>query len=88
MKIHRSNQNLLPKGVKTTVTSSSVLRDGTEIKLTVSKIFETRFDSNEWYLLKRERIRIALLKLEDECCKRVVKHLKVTQLRKRLFSDT
>jgi hypothetical protein len=87
MKLSKSSQNLIPTGIKTTFKIDTNLSDGTEIKATISHFSETRKDAQEWSILKRELIRTAFLNIEDVCCKRVVKHLKVTQLRKRLFSD-
>ena len=42
MKLSKVEQSLLSQGVKLTVLASSKLSDGTEIKVTISKTFETR----------------------------------------------
>ncbi|MCR4288991.1 MAG: hypothetical protein NUV86_01870 [Candidatus Scalindua sp.] len=67
MKIRKTEQSIIPNGIELILQGSSCLECGTEIKLTVSKRFETKRSADMWYLLKREIVRTVMLNLEKVC---------------------
>jgi hypothetical protein len=71
VKIRKTEQSIIPNGIELILQGSSCLECGTEIKLTVSKRFETKRSSDMWYLLKREIVRTVMLNLVKVCKNRV-----------------
>jgi hypothetical protein len=67
VKIRKTEQSIIPNGIELTLSGFSSLNCGTEIKLTVSKRFETKRSADMWYLLKREIVRTVMLNLVKVC---------------------
>lgn len=73
MKLIKTDQTLLGGSLKTDVTAISKLSCGTEMKLSVSKVFETRRSSDIWYFVNKEIIRSNLINLENRFYRRSLK---------------
>jgi hypothetical protein len=89
MKLIKTDQTLLGGSLKTNVTAISKLSCGTEMKLSVSKVFETRRSSDTWYLINREIIRSNLINLENRFYRRSLKPTKaLINLAKKTFQHS
>jgi hypothetical protein len=78
MQIRKTEQSIIPNGIELTLHGFSCLECGTEIKLTVSKRFETKRSADIWYLLKREIVRTVMLNLVKVCKNRTAVKSSVT----------
>ncbi len=86
MKIIKTEQALLRGSVKTNLTFISNLSCGTELKLSVSKVIETRHSYAVWCLANREMIRSNMIMLENRFYRRSSKPtIALIKLGKKMF---
>ena len=63
MKIRKSIQKLIPRGIEVTLQGEST--KGARIKVSIKKQFDTIREANEWFAEKKDNIRHSLAQVES-----------------------
>ena len=63
MKIRKSIQKLIPRGIEVTLQGEST--KGARIKVSIKKQFDTTCEANEWFAEKKDNIRRSLAQVEN-----------------------